>query len=83
MKALIRSEGETITEDMNIPGIDWNTGMPLTSPFWAGGPYTLVENYDPSVEDIVSESEVSEGVIDPSKAEQIAELKRLLAELEK
>lgn len=45
MKALIRNEGETVTEDMSIPGIDWNTGMPLTCPDWAGGPYRLVENY--------------------------------------
>ena len=56
MKALIRKPGETITEDMNIPGIDWSTGMPLTNPVWAGGPYKLVENYVPPVdgEDIIS-----------------------------
>lgn len=47
MKALIRNPGETITEDMGIPGIDWETGMPLTSPDWAGGPYTLVLDYEP------------------------------------
>lgn len=45
MKALIRNPGETITEDMNIPGIDWNTGMPMTNPMWAGGAYQLVGNY--------------------------------------
>ena len=45
MKALIRNEGETVTEDMNIPCIDWKTGYPLTDPKWFGGPYTLVENY--------------------------------------
>ena len=45
MKALIRNAGETVTEDMHIPGIDWDTGMPLTSPIWAGGPYQLVDNY--------------------------------------
>ena len=45
MKALIRNEGETVTEDMDIPCIDWNTGWPLTYPAWAGGPYTLVSNY--------------------------------------
>lgn len=50
MKALIRDEGETITEDMGIPGIDWSTGMPMTNPWWAGGPYTLVEDYDPENE---------------------------------
>lgn len=45
MKALIRNAGETVTEDMRIPGIDWNTGMPLTNPAWAGGPYQLVDDY--------------------------------------
>lgn len=45
MKALIRNEGETITEDMNIPGIDWRTGYPLTEAKWFGGPYQLVDNY--------------------------------------
>lgn len=45
MKALIRNPGETVTEDMGIPGIDWDTGMPLTNPVWAGGPYQLVDNY--------------------------------------
>lgn len=47
MKALIRNPGETVTEDMNIPGIDWDTGMPLTNPIWAGGPYILVNDYAP------------------------------------
>ena len=47
MKALIRNEGETITEDMEIPGINWDTGYPLTEPGWAGGPYLLVHDYDP------------------------------------
>ena len=51
MKALIRNEGETVTEDMNIPCIDWNTGYPLTNPKWFGGPYTLVQNYVPPVND--------------------------------
>ena len=45
MKALIRNERETITEDMNIPCIDWKTGAPLTNPDWFGGPYQLVDNY--------------------------------------
>ena len=51
MKALIRNEGETITEDMAIPCIDWNTGAPLTDPKWYGGPYKLVENYVPPVDE--------------------------------
>ena len=47
MKALIRNPGETVTEDMDIPGIDWDTGMPMTNPVWAGGPYILVNDYVP------------------------------------
>ena len=47
MKALIRREGETVTEADGIPGIDWETGMPLTNPMWAGGPYILVNDYVP------------------------------------
>ena len=49
MKALIRNEGETVTEDMNIPCIDWKTGAPLTDTKWFGGPYALVEDYVPPV----------------------------------
>ena len=45
MKALIRNEGETITEDMDIPCIDWSTGYPLTGAKWFGGPYKMVQNY--------------------------------------
>jgi len=48
MKALIRNQHETITEDMGIPGINWDTGMPLTNPVWAGGPYILVNDYVPN-----------------------------------
>lgn len=51
MKALIRNEGETVTENMDIPCIDWNTGYPLTDPKWFGGPYTMVQNYVPPVND--------------------------------
>ena len=57
MKALIRNEGETVREDMNIPGIDWNTGYPLTNPKWFGGPYTLVQNYVPPVNDEAAQHE--------------------------
>ena len=45
MKALIRNEGETVTEADGIEGIDWNTGAPLTNEAWYGGPYALVTNY--------------------------------------
>ena len=47
MKALIRNEGETVTEDMNISGIDWSTGAPLTNEAWYGGAYTLIDEYIP------------------------------------
>lgn len=47
MKALIRNQGETITEDMDICGIDWDTGSPLTNPDWSGGPYKLIKDYSP------------------------------------
>ena len=45
MKALIRNVGETVVEYNNIPGIDWDTGAPLTNPEWYGGPYILVNDY--------------------------------------
>lgn len=45
MKALIRNEGETVTEDMGHSFIDWNTGAPLTNDSWSGGPYRLVQDY--------------------------------------
>lgn len=51
MKALIRNSGETVTEDMHVLGIDWKTGMPLTNPVWAGGPYKLVDDYDPHTDE--------------------------------
>lgn len=78
MKALIRNEGETITEDMGIPCIDWDTGAPLTNAKWFGGPYQLVDNYvevadgaiydvavypeDPVTEDNVQDIIVIDGV---------------------
>ena len=51
MKALVRNEGETITEDSNAPWIDWNTGAPLTNSEWSGGAYVLVNNYVPETPD--------------------------------
>lgn len=68
MKALIRNEGETITEDKGIPCINWNTGAPLTDAKWFGGPYKLVENYVPPVceEDTVQpeQPEVEEEIVE-------------------
>ena len=76
MKALIRNQGETVTEADGIPGIDWNTGMPLTNPVWAGGPYRLVDNYVevadgaiydvaayPEPEDPVAEGNVQDAIV--------------------
>ena len=60
MKALIRNPGETVTENDGIVGIDWDTGAPLTNEAWAGGPYVLVENYDPTVCEVVSPNEFAE-----------------------
>ena len=51
MKALIRNSGETVTENMDIAGIDWCTGAPLTDRYHIGGPYIMVQNYVPPVND--------------------------------
>jgi len=50
MKALIRNEGETVTENDGIVGIDWETGAPLTNKAWCGGPYLLMRDYNPDDE---------------------------------
>lgn len=60
MRALIRNEGETVVQDMGLTFIDWGTGAPLTDPDWFGGPYVLVENYDPTVCDVVDPAEFAE-----------------------
>ena len=78
MKALIRHPGETITENDRVEGIDWETGLPLTSPHWFGGPYTLIEDYVPPQYD---EEGVEVQISDKEK--EIAELKARLATLEK
>ena len=75
MKALIRNAKETITEDSDIPGIDWKSGMPLTNPDWAGGPYTLIEDYTSSIED------PEENVNAEPNAERVAEIAELKARL--
>ena len=66
MKALIRNEGETVTEDMGIAGIDWNTGYPLTGAAWFGGPYTLVQNYVAPVNDAPEQYEIVEPTPTPA-----------------
>lgn len=57
MKALIRDKGETVTEEDGVPCIDWSTGYPLTNPKWFGGPYALVQNYVPPVDDAPAQYE--------------------------
>lgn len=79
MKALIRNMGETITEDMNVFGVDWETGAPLTNPYWSGGSYTLIDDYDPSVGDS-KDSNITE--LDTNRNAEIAELRARLATLE-
>lgn len=51
MKAMIRNKGETVCESDGIEGIDWKTGMPMTNEKWYGGPYKLVDNYTPPVDE--------------------------------
>lgn len=81
MKALIRHKNETVLETMNIPGIDWRTGAPLTNPDWHEGRYTLVEDYVSPAEE--SEQEQTD-ILTPygKKSAEIAELKACLAALE-
>ena len=67
MKALIRNDGETVTEDMDIPCINWSTGYPLTGEKWFGGPYTLVQNYIPPKDDEPTQYE--EILVEPAQVE--------------
>ena len=60
MKALIRNPGETVAENDGIVGIDWNTGAPLTNEAWSGGPYVLVENFDPTACEVLNPAEFAE-----------------------
>ena len=76
MKALIRNKGETVTEEMKIPGIDWKNGMPLTNPVWAGGPYILVNDYvpdDPADGFVPTDDSATYGCTNPSAASQPAD----------
>jgi len=68
MKALIRNAGETVTENMNLSFIDWKTGYPLTGEKWFGGPYTLVENYIPPI-DNTRAPQYEEIVVEPEQLE--------------
>ena len=78
MKALIRQENEVILETTALKFIDWSTGAPLTNPAWAGGPYTLVEDYKPPTDE-----EESDGYDpDEKRKAEIAELRARLAALE-
>ena len=75
MKALIRREGETVTEDMGFRFINWATGAPLTNPEWSGGPYILVNDYvpeDPAADFDVVDDGATYGRANPSAASQPA-----------
>lgn len=90
MKALIRNKGETVTETMGIEGIDWTTGAPLTNEKWAGGSYTLVQNYvapaDPEetatyeIVEQVAETVTEDTVVIDGKEYTKEELRALLGE---
>lgn len=71
MKALIRNPGETVTQDMELAFIDWDTGAPLTNTEWSGGPYTLVTDYVPP--ESVEGPEEPEPVQSTPSAEQPSE----------
>ena len=75
MKALIRNPGETVTQDMSLSFINWDTGAPLTNRDWYGGPYTLVTDYIPPepVEDTKSTYPVQSTPVEEKPAEQDAE----------
>ena len=68
MKALIRNEGETVTEDMGHSFIDWKTGAPLTCPDWADGPYQLVDNYIEVADGVIYDVAVYPEPEDPTPA---------------
>ena len=76
MKALIRNPGETITDE-EIPDLDWETGLPLTSEHWSGGAYRLINDYVPPRFDDNGE------MINDDRSVEIAALKARLAALEK
>ena len=65
MKALIRNQGETVTENDGVEGIEWNTGAPLTNAAWCGGPYQLVQNYVAPMDDVPETYEVVEPEPEP------------------
>ena len=67
MKALVRNTGETVTENMNLSFIDWKTGYPLTSEKWFGGPYILVQNYVPPIDN--THAPQCEEIVEPEQVE--------------
>ena len=71
MKALIRNPGETVLE--GFKDIDWNTGAPLTNAAWCGGPYQLVQNYVPPVEDAPETYEIVEEAAPAPEPEPVVE----------
>ena len=81
MKALIRNKGELVRYCDGIEGIDWKTGAPLTNQEWAGGPYSLVEDYRESAEEKPAEQPaetLQETVTYGGKEYTLDELKKLI-----
>ena len=74
MRALIRNEGETVTEKDGIVGIDWNNGAPLTGAHWFGGAYTLVQNYVSPTENVPEQFEIVEPTPTPAAEEPEVEV---------
>ena len=75
MKALVRNEFETVTQDMGFTFIEWDTGAPLTNAEWAGGPGTLVNDYvqEVPVEGTEEPQSIQSTPVDEKSAEQPSE----------
>ena len=75
MKALVRNEFETVTQDMGFTFIEWDTGAPLTNAEWSGGPYTLVNDYvqEVPVEGTEEPQSIQSTPVDEKSAEQPSE----------
>lgn len=71
MKALIRNPGETILENNTPAFIDWNTGYPLTNSGWAGGAYTLVNDYVQTADEDFAEAPEPEIVTEPAEKTEV------------
>lgn len=74
MKALVRRRFETITQDMGLSFINWNTGAPLTNAGWSGGPYALVNDYvpeDPTDDFAAADASVQDPVVEDAAPDTV------------